>query len=62
MARLLPGMLLGILLFGLLVMGAYMLRLTPEVVNCDRAAERDREGLPGLPWRLTYLPARDRPL
>jgi hypothetical protein len=32
-------MLLGILLFGLLVMDAYMLRLTPEVVNCDRGRQ-----------------------
>jgi len=36
---LLVGVLLGFLLLGLLVTGAYMMRLTPEVVNCDRGRQ-----------------------
>jgi hypothetical protein len=35
MARVFAGMVLGVLLFSLLVVGAYTVRLTPEVLNCD---------------------------
>jgi hypothetical protein len=37
--RVFLGMLLGFLLFGLLLSGAYALRVTPEVVNCDRGRQ-----------------------
>jgi hypothetical protein len=36
MARVFAGMVLGVLLFGLQVVGAHTVRLTPEVLNCDR--------------------------
>jgi hypothetical protein len=39
MARVFAGMVLGVLLFGLLVVGAYTVRLTPEVLNCDRGRQ-----------------------
>ncbi len=39
MARVFAGMVLGFLMFGLVVVEAYALRLTPEVVNCDRGRQ-----------------------
>ena len=39
MARVLAGMLLGYVMLGLLVMGAYAYRYTPEVLNCDRGRQ-----------------------
>ena len=35
----LAGVLLGVLLSGLLVMGAYAARLSPEVLDCDRGRQ-----------------------
>ncbi len=48
MIRVFAGMLLGFLMLSLLVMGAYMLRITPEVVNCDR-------GRQSVVWRVTKV-------
>ena len=40
MARVFAEMVLGVLLFGLLVVGAHTVRLTPEVLDCDRGRQR----------------------
>jgi type IV secretory pathway TrbF-like protein len=39
MAKVFAGMVLGVVVFGLLIVLAYQLRWTPEVVNCDKGRQ-----------------------
>ena len=60
MRSVLAGMLLGVLLVGLLVAGAYAARLTPEVVNCDRGRQSVAVQVSNIsPDRDTYIVRRE---
>jgi hypothetical protein len=62
MGRVFVGMLLGFLLFGLLLTGAYAARYTPEVLNCDRRRQSVVVRVGCLPLRRRSGPVRDRQL
>ena len=56
MARVFAGMVLGVFLFSLLVVGAYTVRLTPEVLNCDRGRQTQRRCSRKSGCRIVHSP------